>query len=73
MLTDVKALNAQKTLLGFNGQRCIVRQEYQEFVVDGDTNSSETVLGYSARRGGINITPRRQNVMVYVQGCLISP
>jgi len=52
-------------LLSFNGTKCVVQQEYEEFIVDGDINSSEIVLGYRARRGSINITPRRHNVTLY--------
>lgn len=50
-------------------KKSVVQQEYEEFVVDGDINSSEIVLGYRARRGGINITLRRHNVTLYVH-CL---
>jgi len=51
------------------GGICVVQQEYEEFIVDGDINSSEVVLGSRARREDINIAPRHQNVMLYVH-CL---
>lgn len=50
-------------------KKCVVQQEYEEFIVDGDINSNEIELGSRARRGGINITPTLQNVMLYVH-CL---